>query len=377
MGSISFTIVSEVKGCFYGKRDWLHFGHQTRRLLQILTVCGCSCQGVCDMDNPNDSFCAAGPDGATCLIAGRLSFFEKRFEVIIWLASYPRSGNTLFRTILRRCFGLYSHADEPVDHQSEFRSNPDLIGHRDPPADWESFYRHASASPEIYPVKTHRPPPDDQPFIYIVRDGRSAVLSFQKFNREYNGRDFSLAGLILGAGGYGGWSAHYRGWNDREGVRRLVLRYEDLVDVSPDTLKDVAAFIGFSNSPQAWENPLEILKKKEPAFFGGQRIKFSGDERWSPSHEFLFAGIHGEVMTRLGYYDAGRKRDFSKDLPGHAIAVMTEMMAFFNDLDAENRNLRKTCEERLAVIQELDAACEERLRLINALHDHMNKREGK
>ncbi len=29
--------------------------------------------------------------------------------MINWLASYPRSGNTLLRTILKTCFGLMSY----------------------------------------------------------------------------------------------------------------------------------------------------------------------------------------------------------------------------------------------------------------------------
>jgi len=36
---------------------------------------------------------------------------------MIWLASYPRSGNTLLRVILKHCFGLSSQS---VYHDSEF-----------------------------------------------------------------------------------------------------------------------------------------------------------------------------------------------------------------------------------------------------------------
>ena len=35
--------------------------------------------------------------------------------MIVWLASYPRSGNTLLRQVLKRCFGLDSYeAPGPV-----------------------------------------------------------------------------------------------------------------------------------------------------------------------------------------------------------------------------------------------------------------------
>lgn len=292
--------------------------------------------------------------------------------MIVWLASYPRSGNTLFRTICRRCFGLCSHADEPVEYASEFRSNPDLIGHCEVSGDWDAFYRQASLSPDIHLVKTHRPPVDEQPYIYIVRDGRSAVLSFQKFNRTYNHQDFSLTSLILGAGGYGGWSEHYQRWNGRDGIRRRVLRYEDLADISAETLKQVAEFIGFDGPVAEWENPVETLKKKEPGFFGGQHRRFAGDERWTVSHEYLFAKIHGDLMVRLGYYEKGYAADFPLDIPAHTGSVWSEMISHADDLAAENRLLRRTCDERLALINELIKECEERLRLINTLHDHLN-----
>jgi hypothetical protein len=32
---------------------------------------------------------------------------------VTWLASYPRSGNTLLRTILKQCFGLSSQSVYP------------------------------------------------------------------------------------------------------------------------------------------------------------------------------------------------------------------------------------------------------------------------
>ncbi len=43
-----------------------------------------------------------------------LALFMKNPQVI-WLASYPRSGNTLLRTVLYQCFGIQSASVYPND----------------------------------------------------------------------------------------------------------------------------------------------------------------------------------------------------------------------------------------------------------------------
>ncbi len=291
--------------------------------------------------------------------------------MIVWLASYPRSGNTLLRTILRQCFHLYSYADEPVDYESEFRSNPDMIGHVEHGTEWADFYPEASASDAVYLVKTHAPPIDAQPFIYIVRDGRSAIVSYQAFNRNFNGLDMPLTHLISGMGGYGGWSDHYHRWNGRNLKRAMMMRYEELVHISDDHLLNLSYFLDFRGDPKKWVNPVEQLKTVEPGFFGVQRQQFQGDAGWTLSHEYLFRKIHGGLMTELGYYSADAP-DTGWHPPEHADSMLTELAALIMDLQQENASLNKVCGERLALINQLQGVCEERLGLIHQLHDRLN-----
>jgi len=291
--------------------------------------------------------------------------------MIVWLASYPRSGNTLLRTVLRQCFHLYSYADEPVDYESEFRSNPDMIGHVEHEGEWPDFYQKASRSDDTYLVKTHSPPIDAQPFIYIVRDGRSAIVSYQAFSKNFNGLDRPLTHLILGMGGYGNWSDHYRLWNGRSVKRAMMMRYEDLVNISENHLQQLADFLNFKGLPKQWVNPVERLKTLEPDFFGIQCQKFQGDARWTLSHECLFRKIHGRLMTELGYY-SGDAPEIGWRPPEHADDMLGELISLIADLQRENISLNMTCNERLALINQLQSVCEERLQLIQRLHDHLN-----
>jgi hypothetical protein len=87
----------------------------------------------------------------------------------LWIASYPRSGNTLVRLILNQAFGVKSTSIYP-DETDAMRSRPwlmDRLGfsEEEMPGEWLA-------------VKTHNPPIDDMPAIYVVRDGRAAIVSF-------------------------------------------------------------------------------------------------------------------------------------------------------------------------------------------------------
>ncbi len=291
--------------------------------------------------------------------------------MIIWLASYPRSGNTLLRTICRRCFGIYSSSDEPVRRESEFRRNPDLIGHKEYAEPWDSFYERASSSPDVYLVKTHRNPIDTQPFIYVIRDGRAALQSYRKFHRDYNDRNVSLVSLILGLDPYGGWSDHYHQWNDRTGLKKISVRFEQLVDVTFDQLQTIAAFVGYEKEIRPWENPLNQLKKYEPNFFNDRAMQFQPDADWTEAVSFLFRALHGALMDRLGY-----GLDGASAVPETLKAVLREIRELIGSLKTENDHLMSICNERQDLIERLQVVCEERLELINRLHGKMNASGG-
>ena len=117
----------------------------------------------------------------------------------IWLASYPRSGNTLLRTVLYHCFGLASASIYPDD----LEDNTDLesfTGHIE--HDAHGMVRFPDGAIPLF--KTHQPPPDDQGAIYVVRDGRAACVSLW----EFRGRKFPMDKIISGQHHFGTWANH-------------------------------------------------------------------------------------------------------------------------------------------------------------------------
>src|ERR1700712_341432 len=124
---------------------------------------------------------------------------------VTWLASYPRSGNTLLRTIRNGCF---DHPSQSIYEDADL-SDPELsqlVGHEPVGADAPAFIARAAQAGRSLYVKTHEMPPADRhPAIYVVRDGRSAVVSHAHYVREILGRDITLAEVIEGKAGQN-WS---------------------------------------------------------------------------------------------------------------------------------------------------------------------------
>lgn len=273
--------------------------------------------------------------------------------MIVWIASYPRSGNTLLRTIFQHTMGQPSYSDEPVGGDSDFRRNRELIGHLEWSGDWSGFEVEAEASPKPVLVKTHRLPRDRRPFLYVVRDGRSALQSYRRFHRDYNERETAFPELILGADAYGDWTGHYRAWNEREGVRGRVLRFEELVDIEPEKLQALADFVGHRGDVKPWRNPVERLRKVEPLFFNRRETAFSPEPDWTPAADGLFRAIHGPLMKELGFF---RESEPLEVFPGFA-AMAEDLSKLFRSLRESSASLSETCAERLALIERLDAEC--------------------
>lgn len=222
--------------------------------------------------------------------------------MIIWLASYPRSGNTLLRTVLKQTMGLHSFSDESVPQQVPLdAASLDAFGASPLSESWDAFYKRASESTQTFLVKTHLMPRDEQPAAYVVRDGRQSLVSYykyhQKFFPEHAGGLFELA---LGEDYYGDWSDHYAKWvTGRKNV--MLLRYEKLVHASPDYFTAIAKFLGHEGSVSEWVNPFEKLQQASPNFFRVGSVQWEHSPEWTELIDSVFYLRHGDLMQKLGY----------------------------------------------------------------------------
>jgi hypothetical protein len=228
--------------------------------------------------------------------------------MIVWLASYPRSGNTLLRTLLYQTLGLKSLPEwtewrlfptEADDKHAELQA---LLGTQRPSQPWEEFYPTALRSCQCHLVKTHQAPIDDQPAIYVLRDGRKAAYSYWQYHRAFlpaYGR--TLLQVIAGDDTFGDWSSHARAWIGRSRGPLLILRYEELVHATAEVVARIASFLSRSDRPKPWVNPFEKLHEMSPRFFREGSAEWAPPPEWTPAIAWAFAVLHGPLMEEFGY----------------------------------------------------------------------------
>jgi Sulfotransferase domain len=211
---------------------------------------------------------------------------------IVWLASYPRSGNTYLRSILWTCFGLRTGSIYPNDLRGDLAVSQQT-GHFEGAA-------HGQFSADFLRlplIKTHGWPVDDRKAIYIVRNGRDCCLSLLEFLHAEGCRDFELDAIIAGQHAFGSWSEHFLAWAPEVRPNTLFLRFEQLTVDFLDTLQRLTGFLKM--------RPLHAAPPKPIAAHGsGPHWLSPGSTRrtaMTSGQEELFDRLHGDVMTRLGY----------------------------------------------------------------------------
>jgi hypothetical protein len=210
----------------------------------------------------------------------------------VWIASYPRSGNTYLRAILWTCFGFQTGSVYPNDFRGDLAVSRQ-VGHFEGTA-----YGQFSADFLRLPmIKTHELPVDLRKAIYIVRNGRDCCRSLLEFLRADGYPDFDLDAIIAGQHAFGSWSDHFLAWDPETRPNTLLLRFEQLTANFHETLDRLARFlevrplcavpptlIAASGSGPQWLSP-GLTRRKA----------------MTSAQEALFDRLHGDVMARLGY----------------------------------------------------------------------------
>ena len=222
--------------------------------------------------------------------------------MIVWLASYPRSGNSFLRILLHESFAIKSYSLAGTREQDVAgEAVGQVVGHVN--TDWSNeLSAAASLSSERYFVKTHEEPtsPTDR-CVYVVRDGRSAVLSYYHYLREFDRLDVSLDDVIDGRVYAGSWSDHYLRWQPRDRPNTLFMRYEDITFDPESAVKELADFLDLTPHRMT-ATDFDRLHRLHPTFFrvGSNAANIAA----LGSAEPRFRQRHGAVMRELGYYPA-------------------------------------------------------------------------
>lgn len=219
--------------------------------------------------------------------------------MLVWLASYPRSGNHLLRTVLSRSFDLGSYEIyQPVARPIAPAAAAAIGALTFPDETREAFLVRARASSDLFLVKTHDPVPDGDHAIYVVRDGRAALASYRRYLAEVPRKARSLRWLINGRQWPGPWHAHVERFLARDTATTLVLRYEALAAHHPP-LDAISAFLGVPVR-RPFDVTFRHLNSLDPKIFptGSNDPGIATVERECSAR---FWRVSGPTMDKLGY----------------------------------------------------------------------------
>jgi hypothetical protein len=217
----------------------------------------------------------------------------------VWIASYPRSGNTFLRIILQNVFQLPSYSIYQVEGDRHDDPSADALEKAHHlPRNWRDVLTDNPEAPPI-PIKTHDLPCSDAAAIYIARDGRAAIHSYYHYHKKFAFEQPSLTEVIAGACQFGSWSEHYWAWRPKTRPGTLLLLYDDLVGRPQEIISQLAQFLQLT--PGDTKLPaFEQLQQRLPAFFRrGQNTDYL--QEWSPGQMALFNELHGSAMEDLGF----------------------------------------------------------------------------
>lgn len=245
---------------------------------------------------------SAGCNGKCHEIRGN-QFLLEESQLLVWLASYPRSGNTYIRMLLKDVFGLGSWSLHGEGDERVFGSRSglrDIVRHLNTSKTADELISEAQNSKEIYIIKTHERPLTDDPAIYVVRDGRASIISYFHYLNEIENFMIPLEQVIDGDVFAGSWSGHFKNWDPQFRKSTLLLRYEVISNNPRLLVKELGAFLELL-PVKAFTRSFSELNAVFPEFFraGNNKLNISEMEPFT-AH---FINKHGNLMRNLGYSD--------------------------------------------------------------------------
>jgi hypothetical protein len=153
----------------------------------------------------------------------------------VFIAGYPKSGNTWMQNLVT---GIAYQMDPAVTPDS-------LIQEVVPDVHYRTYYRRY-ATPMFF--KTHDlPRPEYRKVVYLIRDGRDAMVSYFHHLTALEGREIDFLRMVKTGEGLAPakWHKHVEAWGANPyRAEMLVIKYEDLLMNGLKELQRFCAFVG-------------------------------------------------------------------------------------------------------------------------------------
>ena len=194
--------------------------------------------------------------------------------MIIWIASYPKSGNTWVRSVLVSYYftknGIFNFEDlsRIPDYPNKIflREDIDIKNLKDGDIHkyWNESQKTIVEKKKAKFLKTHNilgsinnipftKPEYSLGVVHIIRDPRNVItsiknhLNFEDYEKTFEymkskdayikGQDSSRFAFL------GSWRSHYTSWMSDKSLRRITVKYEDMESNPKETFKKIISFI--------------------------------------------------------------------------------------------------------------------------------------
>ena len=254
--------------------------------------------------------------------------------MIIWLASYPKSGNTYVRAFLSAYyfsengqfdFSQISNIDQ-FPHEKYFKQK--VNGISEASKQWIPIQKEINKNKKIKIFKTHSclgnyqgnhftSPETTLGAVYIVRDPRNVLTSLKnhysfdddealKMITDKTRSLMSNNGTHASLTHISSWAENYLSWFRNNQFRRFFVKYEDLMTNRYETFRDIIVFINTlmnrvegvdkSKLQKAIETTnFNVLKKKEMSeTFDGSDNSFKSWRKFHSENKNLFFNLGPE-----------------------------------------------------------------------------------
>ena len=268
--------------------------------------------------------------------------------MIIWIASYPKSGNTWLRSFLASYYfsdeGLFDvkHLEKIQDYPNkQFFKNEVKKGeiHKH----WDESQKSLCGQKQIRFLKTHNSlikafgndftqPKYTLGVIYIIRDPRNVITSLKNHNdfKTYEEAlqmmlnenavlsDYSHLNNHAKTNIINSWKINYQSWLSNNLFRRLTIRYKDLIADPYQTFRDVVIFI---NTICRFNDNFKLSKfnnaVKSTSFDALQNLEATG--------KFSENVYSVNDKKKIKFFYQGPNNDWRKNLDKNFINKMNEI----------------------------------------------------
>jgi len=272
--------------------------------------------------------------------------------MIVWLASYPKSGNTLLRSMLASYFfskdGIFNF--KLLDNIQQFPLNPlfqnlgiDIKNQDEVIKNYIKVQESFVKKNEVQFLKTHSylfniynnhftNLKNSLGVIYIVRDPRSVAISYsnhrnqnidkitdQMIRGKYIGGDLSSKKTSQQTVTYtSSWEKNYNSWKSFDAVGKyLLVKYEDIVSEKKEEIfVEILNFVYYLNNKKLFLNKRKIINiLKTTMFEKMQSLEKKHGFSEAAKNDFFYKGPNNDWKKTLDFKNQQKiEKSFSKEM---------------------------------------------------------------